>query len=231
MGRDYRRLSNVLLCKRSGWRTIAPPQLPTRPRDRPSRRVPRAVPRRSNYDFSRGSRRVRSSHGAGSALQSSCPSGGQSRSMSDAQPSGTVTLVFTDVEGSTKLLEELGTDALSRRARRAPAGRPRGVRAPSRLRSGLRGGRLLLRVRLRAGRGLGGERGDGRLGDGSDPHPRRHPHRRACSRPAQVRGHGRAPRRAGHERRARRAGGALAIDGLAARAGVVRAASTSASTA
>lgn len=30
--------------------------------------------------------------------------------MSDAQPSGTVTLVFTDVEGSTKLLEELGTD-------------------------------------------------------------------------------------------------------------------------
>src|SRR6187401_703833 len=31
--------------------------------------------------------------------------------MSDMQPSGTVTLVFTDVEGSTKLLEELGTDA------------------------------------------------------------------------------------------------------------------------
>ena len=31
--------------------------------------------------------------------------------MTDAQPAGTVTLVFTDVEGSTKLLEELGTDA------------------------------------------------------------------------------------------------------------------------
>jgi len=30
--------------------------------------------------------------------------------MSEAQPSGTVTLVFTDVEGSTKLLDELGTD-------------------------------------------------------------------------------------------------------------------------
>jgi class 3 adenylate cyclase len=30
--------------------------------------------------------------------------------MSDAQPSGTVTLVFTDVEGSTRLLKELGTD-------------------------------------------------------------------------------------------------------------------------
>jgi class 3 adenylate cyclase len=31
--------------------------------------------------------------------------------MSDVQPSGTVTLVFTDVEGSTRLLEELGADA------------------------------------------------------------------------------------------------------------------------
>ncbi len=31
--------------------------------------------------------------------------------MSDVQPSGTVTLVFTDVEGSTSLLEELGMDA------------------------------------------------------------------------------------------------------------------------
>ncbi|MDQ3122927.1 MAG: adenylate/guanylate cyclase domain-containing protein, partial [Actinomycetota bacterium] len=30
--------------------------------------------------------------------------------MIEVQPSGTVTLVFTDVEGSTKLLEELGTD-------------------------------------------------------------------------------------------------------------------------
>jgi predicted ATPase/class 3 adenylate cyclase len=31
--------------------------------------------------------------------------------MSDAQPSGTVTLVFTDVEGSTRLLDELGADS------------------------------------------------------------------------------------------------------------------------
>ena len=31
--------------------------------------------------------------------------------MSDVQPSGTVTLVFTDVEGSTKLLDELGADS------------------------------------------------------------------------------------------------------------------------
>ena len=31
--------------------------------------------------------------------------------MGGGQPSGTVTLVFTDIEGSTRLLEELGTDA------------------------------------------------------------------------------------------------------------------------
>jgi hypothetical protein len=31
--------------------------------------------------------------------------------MSDVQPSGTVTLVLTDVEGSTRLHEELDTDA------------------------------------------------------------------------------------------------------------------------
>src|SRR5262249_10336210 len=35
---------------------------------------------------------------------------GQSPAMSDVQPSRTVTLECTDVEGSTKLLEELGTD-------------------------------------------------------------------------------------------------------------------------
>ena len=31
--------------------------------------------------------------------------------MAVAQPAGTVTLVFTDIEGSTRLLEELGVDA------------------------------------------------------------------------------------------------------------------------
>jgi hypothetical protein len=51
MGRDYRRLSNVLLYKRSGVRTIAPPQLPTRPRDRLSIGCRSADRRGSNYDF------------------------------------------------------------------------------------------------------------------------------------------------------------------------------------
>ena len=31
--------------------------------------------------------------------------------MTTSQPSGTVTLVFTDIEGSTRLLEELGATA------------------------------------------------------------------------------------------------------------------------
>lgn len=31
--------------------------------------------------------------------------------MTAAQPSGTVTLVFTDIEGSTRLLDELGVEA------------------------------------------------------------------------------------------------------------------------
>ena len=39
-----------------------------------------------------------------------------------AQPSGTVTLVFTDIEGSTRLLDELGRGRLPRGARGAPQG-------------------------------------------------------------------------------------------------------------
>ena len=43
-------------------------------------------------------------------------------------PSGTVTFLFTDVEGSTKLLHELGAEAYADGARRAPASGPRGLR-------------------------------------------------------------------------------------------------------
>jgi len=53
----------------------------------------------------------RASQGDWGSIAVATSTGGQSRSMSDMQPSGTVTLVFTDVEGSTKLLEELGTGA------------------------------------------------------------------------------------------------------------------------
>jgi len=60
--------------------------------------------------------------------------------VSDTQLAGTVTLVFTDVEGSTKLLEELGTDAY----RKASASCARRLCYLPRLRGRLRGRRFLL---------------------------------------------------------------------------------------
>jgi len=76
------------------------------------------------------------------------------RAWSSSQPersrsSGTVTLVFTDIEGSTQLLHELGQDAYlgalteHRRIVREAFAWPPWVRGR------LRGRRLLLRVRLR----------------------------------------------------------------------------------
>ena len=64
-----------------------------------------------------------------------------------SQPSGTVTLVFTDIEGSTRLLAELGQDGYRRGARRPSASGARGVRPSRRLRGRLRRRRVLLRVR------------------------------------------------------------------------------------
>ena len=145
------------------------------------------------------------------------------------QPSGTVTLVFTDVEGSTKLLEELGTDGYRdalgehRRVVREAFGAHQGyevdyegdaffyafasaqaaVSAVSEAMVGLQTGPIRIRVGIHTG----------------EP---------ALDPPKYV-GHGRASGGADHERRARRAGGAVALDGLAARAGVVRADATSAS--
>jgi class 3 adenylate cyclase len=46
-----------------------------------------------------------------------------------AQPSGTVTLVFTDIEGSTRLLEQLGVDGYREALAEPPAFGSRGVRA------------------------------------------------------------------------------------------------------
>ena len=149
-----------------------------RPRDRPSVEMPGAVRRGSNYDLCEGAGATgrSSKEGRLSAMR------GQSRSMSDVQPSGTVTLVFTDVEGSTDLLEELGTDAY----RDALGEHRRVVRDAFALYhgyevTGLRGDAFVL---LRAGGGVGGERGDGRARGGTDPHPRRYPHQAARSRPA-----------------------------------------------
>ena len=72
------------------------------------------------------------------------------------QPTGTVTLLFTDIEGSTRLLERLGRGAVPGGARPAPAAAAGGVRAARRLRGRLRGRCVLRRVRERRGGGRGG---------------------------------------------------------------------------
>ena len=69
-------------------------------------------------------------------------------------PSGTVTFLFTDIEGSTRLEQRVGTDAL-RGPPRAPSRDPaRGVRRPRRRGAGHRGRFVLrgLRQRPRGGR-------------------------------------------------------------------------------
>ena len=140
-----------------------------------------------------------------------------------AQPSGTVTLVFTDIEGSTRLLEELGTEAYRevlarhREVIREACARHAGyevdtegdsffyafgsaqaaVGAVSDAMRALEGGP----IRIRVG----------------------YPHRRAGARSAELRRDGCAPGGADHERGAWRPGGAVAVDGGAAGAGLVRA--------
>ena len=66
-------------------------------------------------------------------------------------PSGTVTFLFTDVEGSTRLLHELDAEGYADATRRAPAGDPGGVRLRGRCRGRHPGRRLLLRVPDRTG--------------------------------------------------------------------------------
>ena len=63
-------------------------------------------------------------------------------------PTGTVTFLFTDIEGSTRLLHEHG-DGLRRSARRASARAARDLRAPRRRRGRHAGRRVLRRVRTR----------------------------------------------------------------------------------
>ena len=81
-------------------------------------------------------------------------------------PTGTVTFLFTDVEGSTKLLHELGAEeyarvlAEHRRVLREAFGADRGRRGRH------AGGRLLRRLPDGARRSGGGRRGTGRLAAG-----------------------------------------------------------------
>ena len=84
-------------------------------------------------------------------------------------PSGTVTFLFTDVEGSTQLLHELGAEAYAE----ALAEHRRLIReafaAPRRRRGRHAGRRLLLRVPDGAGRGGGGARRRRGARHGPDP--------------------------------------------------------------
>ena len=66
--------------------------------------------------------------------------------MREDLPSGTVTFLFTDVEGSTRLLNGLGAEAYAEALADASPGHSRGVRCRGRRRSGHAGRRLLLRI-------------------------------------------------------------------------------------
>ena len=156
-----------------------------------------------------------------SARTGRAPYGGGSwaRPVRDDLPSGTVTFLFTDVEGSTRLLHELGAEGYAE----ALAEHRRVLReafARARRRRGRHAGRRVLR-RLPdgAGRARGGgatHRGAGRR---PDPGADRPPHRDAARHRRGVRRRRRPPRGADRRRRPRRAGARLGIHGCARRHG------------
>ena len=131
-------------------------------------------------------------------------------------PSGTVTLLFTDIEGSTRMLQALGEDvyvARSRtidacsamrssstvasrwRCRATPSTSPSPTRPPRCRRPPTRSGARERRLGARAGPGAD-----------RDPHGQAARHRQPVRRPR------RAPRRPGDERRTRRPGARLRHD-------------------
>jgi hypothetical protein len=104
-----------------------------------------------------------------------------------AQPSGSVTFVFTDIEGSTRLLDELGVEAYREVLAEHRRVVREGLRPPRGVRGRLRGRCLLLRIRHRPGRRQGRDRGDGRARRRPHLDQGRDPHRRTGARPAEVR--------------------------------------------
>ena len=110
-----------------------------------------------------------------STRQSRSPSRSTSPMRSDL-PSGTVTFLFTDVEGSTRLAARTRRRGLRRGARRAPATDPRGLLL-ARRRGGRHPGRcVLLRLSNGAGRARSGARVDASTRLRSDPRSRRPAH-------------------------------------------------------
>ena len=130
---------------------------------------------------------------------------------------GTVTFVFTDIEGSTRLLERLG-DRYAQALGRPPPDRARRLRRARRARARHAGRRVLLRVRACPGRGRRDRRGparahDARLaGRGGASRPDERPHRRARRRRGGLRRDRRPPRGADLLGRPRRPGAALGDD-------------------
>ena len=137
---------------------------------------------------------------------------GDSSRVTTVQPAGTVTLVFTDVEGSTKLLDSLGPEEY----RRALGEHREALRAAFERHGVLRGrhrrctaSARLLDGNRRCARGARHAR-DARGRPG--PHQGGGPHRGADPRPAEVRRARRAPGSADHGGGARRTGAALPVD-------------------
>ena len=132
-------------------------------------------------------------------------------------PTGTVTFVFTDIEGSTSLLQELGAEEYAR----ALAEHRRILREAFAAHDGVevdtQGDAFLIAFSPGAGCGRGrfGRAGAARRRDGACPG--RHPHRHAAPHRRRLRRHGRAPGGPDHERGARRAGLALGVDATAPR--------------
>ncbi len=122
------------------------------------------------------------------------------------QPAGEVTLVFSDIEGSTKLLEEFGTDdyrealAEHRRIVRKAYGRYAGYEVD------YEGDAFFYAFSSAKDAITAVSEAMSALEEGPNSHPGRDAHGHPCSRPTQVRGHGRPLRGPGNEHRPRRAG-------------------------
>ena len=96
-------------------------------------------------------------------------------------PGGTVTFLFTDIEGSTSLLHELGAGEYAEALARAPARAAGGVRGARRRRGRHAGRRLLRRVRRRAARRSRRRARPRRARAGTDPRPDGPAHRASRS--------------------------------------------------
>ena len=130
---------------------------------------------------------------------------------------GTVTLLFTDVEGSTRLLDELGADAYAAALQEHRRRAARRVRRPRRGGGRHAGRRVLLRLPGGVGRARSRSRGTGGSRRRADPRAHGPAHRRAEADRRGLRRARRPPRGPDRRVRSRRAGARVGGDGGAAR--------------